>query len=181
MDRDMLINILKVAAMYKSDIIAFINGLEADRVEVGRITVPDKAVGRFVEEAAAQKGKDLFPDPQVVFDDGYIFVSFKVKKVMTISVTCAIEITEFKFQDGEHTMLCTYSLLGQSFKNKAIHDAIMNFGRSSDLLRRGIVVGQNSIAISFDKLAGERKIPDWLTLIYEKCDDGRLFFKYEIV
>lgn len=180
MDRDILINILKVVALYKPDIIAFINGLDAERVEAGCITVPDQAVSRFVEGAAAQKGNGSILEPQLVFDDGYIFVSFKVKKLMTVSVSCAIEITEFKFHAGEHTMLCTYSLLGQSFKNKAIHDAIMSFGRSSDLLRRGVVIGQNSIVISFDKLAGEGKIPEWLTLRYEKCDEGKLFFRYEI-
>lgn len=180
MDREILINILKVAALYKQDIIAFINGLDAARVEEGSIAVPDKVISRFVEEAAAQKGNGMIAEPQVVFDDGYIFVAFKVRKLVTISVSCAIEITEFKFRAGEHTMLCTYNLLGQSFKNKAVHDAIMNFGRNSDLLRKGIVIGQNSIAISFDKLAGEGKLPEWLTLKYEKCDEGKLVLRYEL-
>ncbi|MDD2216834.1 MAG: hypothetical protein PHW03_00015 [Eubacteriales bacterium] len=180
MDRELLISILKIAASYKTDINAFINNLDENNVGTGKIEVPDKLLYSLLEAIIREKSNGSIYDLQVAFDDGYIFIAFKVKKFMTISVSAVIEIIDFKFNSAEHTAFFSYHLLGQSFKNMAIHDFIKSFSRNSDLLKKGIVIGNNSISVSFDKLIGEDRIPDWLTLKYEKCDGGKLVFKYEI-
>lgn len=180
MERDFFVKLLQVAATHKQDINAFVNRLDENDVTVGRIELTDELLCSLIEPIVREKSDGAVYDFEIVFDDGYIFVAFKVKKLMVISVSLVFEIIDFKFNAEEHSMFCSYNLLGQSFKNMAIHDLIRNFGKNDELLKKGIVIGGNSISISFDKMAGEETIPAWLTLTYEKCDEGKIVFRYEI-
>lgn len=175
MNKDLLKEVLLIAANNKEEISTMLDGIDAKSGDRGVIKVSENFVNRSCRDLVFNLAQNKLEDYSVAFRGGKIYLEVVAKMVIKAKARLVLSIEALTFEPKKHEITISYERDGMTVANNFIP---MILDKLVEANPGKISVEGSLILIDLDKFEG---MPSWLAIKYMDADMGVIKFAFRIV